>query len=160
VRPPLRVYATFGSRVAAIQPSGTTNAPLVAHRVWDGRVSRSGGRTRLRIAGTRIPVTPHAATGTVDSASVAAQQLRLFGWAGDARRRRPASAIAVFRGDRLVSFSQPGVAHAGLTGGLGDAGFVVAIPPGRGPVRVYAIAGGRATQLAAADAAIRAQLAG
>jgi hypothetical protein len=149
----LRVFAVFGDTVSPMQAGGVANAALLEQGLLDGRLE-SGA---LEIAGTRVPLAAGAATGAVDAADEAFEQLRVSGWVGDRRRRAPGTSVAAFRDGRLVALGAPTLRRddLGRVHGerLGNAGFVFSVPPEPGRLRVFGIAGGRATELEVAPAA-------
>jgi hypothetical protein len=111
-------------------------------------------RTALIVGGHRYPVRAGAISGSIDAASRRGSAGTISGWAGDTASRRPASRIVVFAGDRLIAEARPTVPRPDVALSFGNPGAVrfgyeLALAPG-GPddrVRVFAIAGGRASEL-------------
>jgi hypothetical protein len=108
----------------------------------------------LTLDGRRIPIVGGATQGTVDAGAAASGQADVRGWAIDRAARRPASSVVVFSDGRLLAAVRPGQARPDVARALGapaalQSGFEVlfALPHGGHGVRVFAVAGGRASEL-------------
>jgi hypothetical protein len=110
-------------------------------------------KTAVVLGKQRYPLAKRAASGYVDSAQRLGPTALITGWAANAATALPAERIVVFAGDELIAETgltqpRPDVARA-LDSGAVDFGFGLAlsVPPGRRPVRVFALAGGHASEL-------------
>jgi hypothetical protein len=127
-------------------PQVTAFAPL------QGRLS---GRT-LSVGGRRYAITPGAAAGFAGPAQAASGVAEITGWAADAAAgARPPAAVVAFAGSRLVARVRPDIPRPDVSRSLGAPdvrryGYVLAfpLPTPRESVRVFAIADGRAAELA------------
>jgi hypothetical protein len=100
-----------------------------------GRISPGA----IVLGGRRVPLGAGAATGSVDHAFDWGSRGGVIGKATDALTGRPADVVAIFVDGRLATLGRPG----------SDSEYRLAFPLGdRASVRVFAVAGARATELA------------
>lgn len=121
------------------------------------RITRAGGSDVLvDAAGRRIPVVASAARGSVDLVTADANAITVGGWAGTGRPPRAADRVVAFAGDRFLATARPSEPRADIARELGRgltrSGFKLvgggtAAPGVASSVRVYALAGGRASLL-------------
>ena len=124
-----------------------------------GLVSTAEGGTALRDgSGALVPLVPDAFQGYVEAASETPRGVQVSGWATGVRSREPAEHIVVFMGERFLADAgrtdRPDVRRSLRAPWIPHAGFAATAPPGRIQrdrphlgVRVFAIGGGRATEL-------------
>ena len=149
-----------GARIFAVSGSRASELRYPARYAWAGGTkglpaASLVGDHGLRVAGRRVEVLPGAVSAFVDAAGSADGNATIYGWAADVKGRRPASRILVFAGGRLVAavapaIRRPDVARAYRARALERTGYRIAFPltAAARPVRVFAVAGGRASEAA------------
>jgi hypothetical protein len=101
----------------------------------------------------RYRIVPGALSGFVDTARSEGGAGVVTGWAADASTGRPAELVAVFAGNRLIAEVGPALARPDVRAMLGtpgplELGYALALSPPAGErIRVFAIAGDRASEL-------------
>jgi hypothetical protein len=124
------------------------------------RLVRAGGRAAIAdSSGRRFPVVPAAVAGAVEDLSIAGADVRVSGWAGSTDPPRAADRVLLFVAGRFASATRPALPRPDLERrhgrGLARAGFELGggIQGGAGAdrsdVRVFALSGGRASELPA-----------
>ena len=140
------------------RPGATTLTPLGTNAVTRYRLTEKDGETVLDApGGSDIRVEPAAVEGFVDGVRRdGSGLLTVSGWAighGDAR----ADKVLLFAGDRFLVASTPRQERPDVVEALGhgalQSGFSLsaAVSEGGGDVRVFAIAGDRASELPRGD---------
>jgi hypothetical protein len=106
------------------------------------------------LGGRRYPIVQKAVEGFVETAGRRGTTALVTGWAADAATAAPAERVAVFADGRLVAVSRDDQARPDVQQVLGsgatDLGYGIpfSVPRGAKQLRVFAIAGGKASELA------------
>jgi hypothetical protein len=116
------------------------------------------GRPVLRLRSGTAAIRPGAVSGYVETRGPIRGGVQLSGWAADRRAGRPAERIVVLEHGRLLASGEPTLEREDIAADYGPgaarAGFRVEIEDPRGErllepgrLRVYAVSGGRASEL-------------
>jgi hypothetical protein len=143
------VASPFTVEFFAVPVEGTPWAPPSPPR--PGRLEEAA----VVVGGRRHPIREGAASGGVDSARHDGGTAVVTGWAARGSSLEPADLVAVFAGGRLVAQARPVQPRADVAAALGRSGspllgyaLAFAAPEAGVPVRVFAVSGGRASELA------------
>jgi hypothetical protein len=143
---PAPARAADGGRAAKPRPA----AFLLADDLVEPSIEARSGRT--------IPVVSEAFDGYVETARASGDRVAVSGWAVDEASKAPPSRILLFAGRRLLQVAEPTRERPDVVGETGTdaallSGFRITVPRRdvgrgrRGAMRVFAIGGGRATEL-------------
>jgi 4-amino-4-deoxy-L-arabinose transferase-like glycosyltransferase len=129
----------------------------------EGRLQRRDGQETISWPlGRRVIVSPGVARGAVEMVTPSTEPLSISGWALDATRPRPVDWVLFFSRDRLFAVSAGGIARPDIARLQGTSallsGFVRPSTQSlrdRSTIRVFAVVGDRASELALSDSAKR-----
>ena len=127
----------------------------------EGRLGRRGGSEIITWTRGTATVTPGAAEGRVEGVSAPSRPLEVSGWALDPEEGRPVDWVLVFAGGRLVGVTAGGVRRPDIAAREGPGALLTGFgltpsppqPSGRAKLRVFAVVGERASELALSRAA-------
>jgi hypothetical protein len=154
---PPSAYARGTNSVGLVAISGSGSSRrfaqlgggAVGYRLADGAIVDGSGR-RIAIA--------RGNGGSAESIAVGQAEVRINGWAGDPERRRAAERVVAFAGSRLLAAGRPELPREDVArrygkrfalSGFSLNGWTSGPTPGSpgAPIKVFAIAGGRALEL-------------
>ena len=138
--------------------------PVVVYRYGgtvDGTLRRRGDREVISWSlGKRVVVSPGAVRGEVDLVTAPGKPLLIGGWALQAAKALPADWILFFYGDRLIATSAGGFPRPDQERLHGPSALLSGFarspldpPRDRSGIRVFAVVGGRASELPRTGAA-------
>jgi peptidoglycan/LPS O-acetylase OafA/YrhL len=147
----VRVFAMAGRRASELRASSSLRVNP-APGAFRASLVEKDGRLSIVSSSARARVVPGAVHGYVESLVPFGPKLVVSGWAADRRGGRPADCVLAFAGGRLLgagppTASRPDVARL-YASDVDLSGFRLAVKGSeRRPVRVFGVAGRRATEL-------------